>query len=192
MSVFHLTREQLQALMMRLHRVDADRRIAMMGRLKHLQRLGWPPGSNTGKGKRVKYTADQVVQVGLALEMIQLGLTPEITVSTLETNTDFIWPVVRISAAQGTMSTPSLLMFDPAALSVALDSSRPDGDERPLKGDNLDQWVRRRRRGAVVNVTNLVADMSKQLADLGFSKHGDLELGLTDRRPTEPRKTVER
>jgi len=189
MSAFQLTREQLQALMMRLHGIGPDSRVAMMGRLKHLQRLGWPPGSNTGKGKRVKYSADQVIQVALALEMIQLGLTPENTVWTMELHAEFIWPVVRTTAqARGKMKKPSLLMFDPAALSVALDSYQP-APERPIDGpDVLDEWVRGRRRCAVLNVTNLVTDMSKLLADLDFAKHGELELSLVGDAPTTPPK----
>jgi len=177
MDAIWLTREQLQALMMRLHNVIPERRIALMGRLKHLQRLGWPPDSNLGKGKRVRYSAQQIVLVALALEMIQLGLTPERTVKTLQAHFAYIWPVVSgVAGARGKMSKPSLLILDPAALSNALDSIEGDGeavpDRAPGDSDLLEHWTKTERRASVISMNILLKDTDRLLVELEFVKPG--------------------
>jgi len=56
------------------------RRSALEGRLKHLKKLGFPGGVNTGRGKRVPYTAPQLTLIALATEFAQFGILPEQTV----------------------------------------------------------------------------------------------------------------
>lgn len=73
----HLTYAELEDFLAELHRVAPEKRIALRGRLKHFQRLGWPEGTNQGKGARVQYGIGQTMSLVMAMEMLQLGLTPE-------------------------------------------------------------------------------------------------------------------
>jgi hypothetical protein len=51
------------------------------GRLQHLQRQkSFPDGVNTGKGKKAVYGWRQLLQLTVALDLIDLGLTPEVAV----------------------------------------------------------------------------------------------------------------
>lgn len=72
-----LTYAQLEDFFAEMHRVAPEKRIALKGRLKHFQRLGWPLGTNLGKGARVQYGLGQTLSLAIGMEMLQLGLTPE-------------------------------------------------------------------------------------------------------------------
>lgn len=72
-----LTYAQLEDFFAEVHKVAPEKRIALKGRLKHFQRLGWPLGTNLGKGARVQYGLGQTLSLAIGMEMLQLGLTPE-------------------------------------------------------------------------------------------------------------------
>ena len=54
-----------------------DQVIAFRGRLQHLQRLGFPPGVNTGRGKPSKYGWSELVLLRVAFEYLDMGGTPD-------------------------------------------------------------------------------------------------------------------
>jgi hypothetical protein len=60
-----------------VHHIAPNKRSAFANRLKHLQRLGFPPGINTGRGRAADYQAEHVVLLALALELLSFGYTPE-------------------------------------------------------------------------------------------------------------------
>ncbi|TPG13185.1 hypothetical protein [Sphingomonas oligophenolica] len=66
-----------------VHHVVDDRQKALKSRLQHFQRLGFPAGINTGKGKPAAYGARQVVDLLVAFELLQVGLWPEVIVGVL-------------------------------------------------------------------------------------------------------------
>lgn len=76
----------VERVLARLNRIADDKRTAFKARLKHLQRLGFPTGANTGTGKRAIYDADMLFQLVLALELIQCGLPPKLIVTVLNDN----------------------------------------------------------------------------------------------------------
>jgi hypothetical protein len=183
---YTLGRDQLQALMMRLHRVPADKRIALLGRLKHLQRLGWPPGSNLGKGRRVKYQADQVLLVAWALELIQLGFTPERAVATLRGQPDSEWTIALLAVDDllNEGHTDALIAFDPAILSSALGDDDEDQFGRRLPGDGhfLENWqLGGGRRLALINIGALILDLDRESIILGYSRPGSFLPSLRTR-----------
>lgn len=57
--------------------LDPQRTLAFRGRLDRLRKLGCPTGVRTGKGRAATYGWTQVVQLSLALDLINLGLTPD-------------------------------------------------------------------------------------------------------------------
>ena len=72
-----LTYSELEDFLAQMHRVAPEKRTALKGRLKHFQRLGWPAGTNKGKGARVEYGIGQTMMLAMGMELLQLGLTPE-------------------------------------------------------------------------------------------------------------------
>lgn len=52
--------------------------IAFRARLQHLQRSHFPTGVNTGKGKRAVYGWRQLLQLSVALDLIEAGFTPDV------------------------------------------------------------------------------------------------------------------
>lgn len=64
-------------ILMKKHKISESKSISFRGRLQHFQRLGFPIGINTGRGKRVKYTWRELFLMGLALEYVEIGSTPE-------------------------------------------------------------------------------------------------------------------
>ncbi len=72
------------------HSIASDKQTALRGRLQHLQRYRFPPGSNTGRGKRVAYDWDHLILLAIAFDMLELGLSPDLIVETLNAETDNI------------------------------------------------------------------------------------------------------
>lgn len=71
---------QIEDFLATSHGVAPTKRAALKGRLKNFQRLSWPEGTNRGKGAKVRYTVRQALSLALALEMTQLGLSPEVLI----------------------------------------------------------------------------------------------------------------
>jgi hypothetical protein len=67
----------------RVLRIDAHQHGAFRGRLKHLQRLGLP-ALEPGKGKRIGYTRELVLQWLIALLLAQLGIDPVLIVQAIK------------------------------------------------------------------------------------------------------------
>lgn len=82
--VVDLTFGDVEATLAAMHRIRPEKRIAFRARLKHLQREGWPEGANTGTGKRFSYTLTALMQMALALELLQAGLSPRRSVTILK------------------------------------------------------------------------------------------------------------
>jgi len=57
--------------------IGAEHRVAFRRRLEHLRTYGCPVGLNTGRGRPAIYNWLQLVQQTLALDLIDVGLTPE-------------------------------------------------------------------------------------------------------------------
>lgn len=75
--MIRLTFPQVLAVLHSTRRIDPDKTSAFLARVKHLKRLGFPPGSNTGSGKPVGYTVEQLFQLVIAFELIGSGMPPQ-------------------------------------------------------------------------------------------------------------------
>lgn len=63
--------------------IDKKNMIAFRGRMQHMQRLGFPPGSNTGKGRPSIYGWRQLFLLAMAFEYLEIGATPDRAVAEL-------------------------------------------------------------------------------------------------------------
>lgn len=81
---------QVEAALAGLHDVSAEKRRAFQGRVKHLQKLGFPAGINTGKGKRAEYTLEACCKLIAAFELMQFGAMPAAAIGIVESNWSFL------------------------------------------------------------------------------------------------------
>jgi hypothetical protein len=63
-----------------VHGIDEAGFGAFRGRLQHLQKLGLSP-ERPGKGRRIEYTDDFVCVWSFALQFLELGIAPNVTVA---------------------------------------------------------------------------------------------------------------
>lgn len=103
--------------------VPQGRRPAFLGRFQHLQRLSLMEGINPGRGKQAEYQAHQLVVIATAFQMLQLGLSPERTVTLIKQNQEKIRLAIRVAIEEPGNISPSLLWFDPAAISPSIDGT---------------------------------------------------------------------
>jgi len=102
--------------------VPFAKRSALLGRFQHLQRLKLIEGINPGRGKAAEYGAHQIIVILIAFQMLQLGLTPERTVSVIKGNSERIRKAIGLAVTyrDGEIGT-SMIWFDPAVLSPSID-----------------------------------------------------------------------
>lgn len=80
------------------HKVTKNKVIAFRGRLQHFQRLGFPAGANTGKGHMVAYSWRELFLIGLALDCLEIGSTPDRSVNEIVKFEDvFLSAVARVA-----------------------------------------------------------------------------------------------
>lgn len=174
-----ITYRELEDFIAEIHKVALDKRTALKGRLKHFQRLGWPAGTNKGKGARVNYGIGQTMSLAIGMEMLQLGLTPERVVE-------------QAGHAGGALSQgffeafvnraeddePIYYMFDPETLGSLRDAefekSRTGlhsvivsaSDVRNALRLASTHWT---RRLALINITAILEDYISYFGDKGLS-----------------------
>lgn len=119
MPVFPLNFGQMADALGLVHAIAGDRQAAFASRLKNLQRLALLPEINTGKGRKAEYGVGETLTLALALEFLQLGVTPEVVVDFVRIHRDQV--LQELKRALGNrerrfMEKSSLIYFDPCAL----------------------------------------------------------------------------
>lgn len=67
----------IESMLAARHGIVGERQVAFRGRLEHLRKLGCPTGVQTGKGKPAVFGWQQLIELAVALELIDLGITPD-------------------------------------------------------------------------------------------------------------------
>lgn len=100
--------------------IAAARRTAFRARIQHLQKLKFPAGTNTGRGRAAVYTPGHLYLLGVAFELQQLGLSPERAKGVIEDDLHAVGMAGSMAASVGfpscTYESPAFLYCDPAAL----------------------------------------------------------------------------
>ncbi|KXU29941.1 hypothetical protein A0J57_18130 [Sphingobium sp. 22B] len=73
----HFSFGTVERVLASLHHVAGDRRSAFANRIKNLQRLGYPTGTNTGRGRAAAYDIGALIRLVVVFEFLQIGLPPE-------------------------------------------------------------------------------------------------------------------
>lgn len=159
-----------------MHSIADEKRSAFSNRLRHLQKLGFPPGTNAGRGRAVAYQTGHAIQLAIVLEMNQVGLSPERAIRLSAQHDARIRSAVHWAATKMMSGDdePILLFFDPVVLADLRGEEEWDETEatfdvssqaefRASIGDNTNL---RSRRYALINVTAVLYELSHRLGEL--------------------------
>ena len=184
MQSFALRYPEVEALLAELHQVAPTGRVALMGRIKNLQRKGWPPGTNSGRGKPADYDMRAVIELLMAFELTALRIPPEQAVEVLR---ELGWhysaaelarigkdlrdgKVESVERVMKLLNVAVLMIFDPDGLETLREGSAQDplGSPHPpwflLEGEGeLPDLLYSGRRFAAVNVTRLLINAAIEL-----------------------------
>lgn len=87
---------EIEAIFSARYGIVTDHEKAFRGRLQHLQRLGFPEGVNTGKGKKAIYGWKQFIQLSLVLDLIDLGIAPDAATTMIKSH----WGYIELETAK--------------------------------------------------------------------------------------------
>jgi hypothetical protein len=138
-------------------------------RFKYLQRMSYPPRSNTGRGRKAMLDLEQVLQVLVAIELMQVGASPTRAVRILRTNWDDLRPALAlgwlVSRKPALGPLRDLLVMNAGAFQDAGRSEDPyEPVSQPLKPlPAIDLIIGLTREGST---TRVVLDPAKLAAHL--------------------------
>lgn len=89
-EMLELTRKQLEAVLIAHHRIQPDKQVTFRSRIKTIQRMGFPPGTNVGRGPKVSYTAEHMLMLVSVFELQQVGLPAERAIKTVLAGWDYL------------------------------------------------------------------------------------------------------
>lgn len=164
---------------------------ALLGRLRYIQGLDWPPGGARGQGSRAGYGLEQVVGVALAFELLELGVSPVRAVRLLRGSWDVALRAVVIGWASASTSRgarPVLLALAPRALEelgVEDDPGRASPDVLvPVGATALADWACDFAGGApslyLVDPRRIAASLRSELEALGVAGVDDVDEAFLD------------
>ena len=176
----------LEAVLANLHEIADTKRTAFQSRLKNFHRLGYPLRFESSKGKAGIYAPGTMVEIALALEMTQLGLSPERIVNVLTLNRFPVFSAIRmatgdlcrkpngfdVESVKADDPSSMFLFFDPAALSGLMknDPEQPNFDVSDYSffyggagvvRENLVKWTSGfLNRLSLINVTAMIDSLA--------------------------------
>lgn len=107
-----LTFGQVEAVLAMMNNIASDKRPAFTARLKHLRSNGLPRGNRPGRGKAGSFGFGQLMQMIIALELIQSGIPPALAAKIVLGN----WYSLRITVLLATYNQTELRRLEPPAM----------------------------------------------------------------------------
>jgi len=200
---FQCSFSAVEAILAGMNFIADPHRSAFASRIKNIQRLKFPSGINTGRGVAAIYRAEHVLLLGLTIELLQLGLTPERAVRTLSNNSRTIMQafcdelLAESQEAKGydfTGPRQTFLGFDPEAMQEL--AKQPEGLETVediasftfIYGgvDTLTHWLQnpfpnQGIRLAVIPLTRFMQRLLSHVShSLGSDQHNEFALALAE------------
>lgn len=159
-------------------RIADDQRTPFQNRLKNLHRLGFPRDLETVPGRATQYTAHQYVFMAIAVELLQLGISPERAVSMMRFFEKVAPVAIGEAASYITKNIDKLddddwrtdpsktiyIVFDPSSLSALMELKGDDeyNSVAKVNGRDLASVISSATSGtyssrfALINITNLL------------------------------------
>ena len=94
------------------HQISEERKSAFRGRLAHMQRLKFPIGINTGRGKPCSYSWRELLLLGIAIEFMEIGATPDRCVADINRFEEKFLDTLRKLSGPKVISTENRDKFD--------------------------------------------------------------------------------
>src|SRR3954451_11295887 len=176
------TYAQVEAALARLFNADPEvQRKTFRARIVHLRRVGIPLGLNPGRGKRIAYELEQVYQLGLCLELEEMGLDPSLISRLIEKFWATMFYPLLVEAEQelgfslGPEHIPDDLFFAiyPKFMSGQWDRQPHSNldfpeliDFRPFRIGDADAALSV-RRACTLNLSALIRSIRQSLMDVG-------------------------
>ena len=130
MSDFPLTHASVMDLIAWRHSIAVDKRTALRGRLQHFQRKRFPPGANTGRGKPAAYGWDQLILLGVAFDLLELGLTPDLVIELVNSEAENIFDGLT---ANGAWKNAGIIPVSPCLIVLEMRALYPLKDDSSLQ-----------------------------------------------------------
>ncbi|MFC4594275.1 hypothetical protein [Sphingobium tyrosinilyticum] len=163
-----------------MHDIAPEHRSAFANRMKHYQRLGFPAGINTGRGRAATYKAEHVFLLCFALEFAQLGLTTENAIPLISEHLSLVAGAAKEALWRKFYEKEAdftFIFFDPARLYPLTNERGWNEDEFSIRGKlaygNTDialallkEGILRERRFVMLNVSEIIDQISQQIVRL--------------------------
>jgi hypothetical protein len=161
--------------------VASGREDRFQARLKQLQRMGFPPGVNVGRYAKARYDGSQLLQLAVALELLQVGLSPERATKTVLK----WWDGIRraVVAARDHPATLVATAFMPKDFGGLTSATTSEDDRIAWTGDGLITFrfsgkddpdiasdlthLLTAPRAVIINVSRIVAELDDALVKQG-------------------------
>lgn len=163
------------------HCYNAGTRIALLGHIRHYQRLQFPPGMTAAVGISALYTPGQLLLLACAFEIAQLGFSPERAVESIKQNLPVIKQAVSSALNQHAMAAQDqlMLLLNPESLNALQGLSHHESPAQIVRASDLAQAVAVMGRGIVVDVSRLIA-VALSPAKSNARMHVDAQASLAD------------
>src|SRR3954468_19291233 len=180
------TYAQVEATLARLFDADPEvQRKTFRARIVHLRRVGIPLGFSPGRGKRIAYELEQVYQLGLCLELEEMGLDPSLISRLMETFwANMLYPLLieeeqELGFSLGPVDIPDDLLFAiyPKFMSGQWDRHpySPEGfqefvDFRPFRFDKAVEGAKAAlsaSRTCTLNLSAFIRSIRQSLMEVG-------------------------
>lgn len=163
------------------HTFGISERPKFVHRLQHIQKIDFLPETKTGRGRAAVYRAEHILQLGVLLELGQLGYTPERAKGLIEENRVNIGLATLATIEQATAprkkyADPIVLSIVPWGLADLLSPEARASIPREMLYDNLGNVSERMAaqlqnpstpRLALVSLSNLVDRLVAELEGEG-------------------------
>jgi len=164
---------EVSRILMRLFAVDESKRDTFVGRLQQLQKVGIPGGANSGRGAKVRYVNWQLADLVLALDLLDVGLTPATLVNSSAAQPFALgaygWHVQESLAE----NQPDLFWMISSNALVYLSNPSVDADKANsldglLEGRNADRVIEALSEGPsiVINMTRRLRALRDAIEDV--------------------------
>ena len=130
-----LSFSQVVSPLSRVFRIKEDRLSAFSSRIKNLQRGGMLPDINTGRGVAARYGPEHVFLIASALQLIDVGLTPERAIEVISQQKDYLGLALQSALAKGDsgQDTDTFVLVEPQGLNDFRRSSIKAMKPRPVE-----------------------------------------------------------
>jgi hypothetical protein len=179
-----LSFSQVEAMLSRLHKIDWAKRGAFVSRLKHLQKQGVPDRQDAGRGRSSSYSFNDMMQIAMALEVIQAGLPPQLAAALVLRSWDMInvacttWLKEYIKDPEATFPAHYAFVFTPRALSDLGQEDEFMDSMEAVSIHDLHTRLLQNRRVVAISSDQLLRDVIDIAVELDYASveqiHADL------------------